>query len=121
MFDKELLFLLKPSVGRADDGRNAWSFCTITSRKIATHTRKPRSRRPLKQSRRRGSQPEIGRDQPEKQMQRAHRRQRFGGLRENPRTGAKPISSTVMRASKPATNPHTSTNRACEPLKQVKM
>src|SRR5439155_25374399 len=36
-------------------------------------------------------------------------------------TGAKPISSTVVKASKPASNPNTSTSLACEPLRQEKI
>lgn len=36
-------------------------------------------------------------------------------------TGAKPISKIVINISSPASSPNTSTSRACEPLKQVKM
>ena len=36
-------------------------------------------------------------------------------------TGAKPMSSTVIKASNPATRPNTSTSRACEPPRQEKI
>jgi len=36
-------------------------------------------------------------------------------------TGAKPMSRTVISINSPASSPQTSTSRACEPLKQVKM